>query len=973
MKKYLFLFVMAIGFSILGMGQAILYEDFNYTPPAYIGGNGNAGSTSNNWTTHSVTAGQTTTVDIQSGSLSYTGLATSTGNKVYLFSNANAPSRDVNRPYTTTATAIYYSALVSVIDNSQISAATPDYFMCLGQTAGTTVTILSGRLGIKSVNTGANFRLSILNTSGGTPVFTEFAQDLTFGTTYLVVVKVDRSTTPITASLWVNPSSIGGTEPTGQITNNSGTGAFTGFASICLRNSATTPKANIDEIRVGTTWADVTPTGTVAPPTVQTSNFTFANVLQTQMDVSWTNGDGAKRVIKMNTTNSFTAPADGTDPTADPFYDSGEQVIYNGTGSTVPTVTGLTANTTYWFKAWEYNGSGSLTAYYTGVGANNPLSRVTAASATAPVIIDPTATSIGQISAVLGGNITADGGAAITERGTCWSENSPVGYNDHRQAEGSTATGVFTQTVSGFPANKLIYYAAYATNSQGHSLVESSFTTLPGEPTNHATLFTATSPTYSSVTNTWSDNNGAQAATGFLILANTTGIFTDPVDGVQPASDPSLTDGTGLVYVNPGVGTYTWYYLYASTPYYFAIYPYTNSGANIDYKTSAPVPNATVTTLPFVSPVAAWTFDTTPPSAAGPPVTETPTSVAAEFGDQIGTAYLYADGTNGSTLWNNTTSGNELTAFGGSTINDPRQGAAILAGMAYSPVAGTGLSANGKTMVIKFSMTALLDPILSFVTRGTTTGFNSQTWEWSTNGTVFTPFGSNTGDNTASFVLKTLDMSAINDLDGAAEVYLRVTFSGATNASGNNRLDNIVIRATPNTGPPATLSVSGTLLPGQSQCYNATSTITVAGYDLPATASATMIAGQNILYEPDTWIHAGAYMWGKIATSYCSKSPSMAEVTLPKEEPAAISLMDNDFRIYPNPTSGVFTLEQRGENVTGTVRVEVLNTLGGKILSSELQGLRKHELSIKGNPSGIYFVKIMAGEKVQTVKIILTN
>ena len=39
-------------------------------------------------------------------------------------------------------------------------------------------------------------------------------------------------------------------------------------------------------------------------------------------------------------------------------------------------------------------------------------------------------------------------------------------------------------------------------------------------------------------------------------------------------------------------------------------------------------------------------------------------------------------------------------------------------------------------------------------------------------------------------------MSTINQLDQAATVYLRVTFTGATTTSGNNRLDNIVIRGT---------------------------------------------------------------------------------------------------------------------------------------------------------------------------------
>ncbi len=276
------IFVMAVfflSFHQVGWGQVILYEDFNYTTPAYVGGNGAAGTSSNNWTTHSVTSGQTTTIDINDNSLNYTGLASSSGNKVYLFSNANATSRDINRAFSSSATALYYSVLVNVIDNTQISSANPDYFMCFGQTAGTTVAVLGGRLGIKSVNAGANYRLSIQNISSGTPTYTEFATDLSFGTTYLIVVKYDYSTTNDIAYLWVNPSSLGSTEPGGSVSNNSGTAVtFNAFASICLRNSATTPKAYVDEIRVGATWADVTPipstpTLTVAPATL--SGFTY--------------------------------------------------------------------------------------------------------------------------------------------------------------------------------------------------------------------------------------------------------------------------------------------------------------------------------------------------------------------------------------------------------------------------------------------------------------------------------------------------------------------------------------------------------------------------------------------------------------------------------------------------------------------------------------------------------------------------
>jgi PKD repeat protein len=255
-----FLVVLLIGINRIGHAQIVLYEDFNYTPPTYVGGNGNAGSYSNNWTTHSVTSGQTTTIDVVNGNLSYPGLFPPNGYKVSMFGNNNLTSRDINRAITYSGNVLYFSVLLNIVDNSDLAAA-GDYFMHFGATAGAAVTIFGARLGAKSVNSGANYRFMIENTSGGTPTFTEFAQDLNFGTTYLVVAKYNKSASPTIASLWVNPSSLGGAEPSGSVTNNSGTGAFATFASICLRNNATTPKVEIDEIRIGPAWADVTPLG----------------------------------------------------------------------------------------------------------------------------------------------------------------------------------------------------------------------------------------------------------------------------------------------------------------------------------------------------------------------------------------------------------------------------------------------------------------------------------------------------------------------------------------------------------------------------------------------------------------------------------------------------------------------------------------------------------------------------------------
>jgi len=249
LKAIFLMALLFVGFQLTGRGQDF-YDGFTGTGDI---------SNNNGWTIHNGTG----IIPINSGSLVYTGLQAPVGNRVTIPGNNTTVSADVNAPLTVgVVDAAYYSILINVIDNTQIKA-NPDYFMSFGATSGAAVTILGARLGIKSVNTGANYRLCIGNTSGGTLTYTDFAQDLDFGTTYLVVVKYDRSVSPTVAYLWVNPTSLGGSEPTGFVSCNTGTSAFSTFASICIRNSSNTPKADIDEIRVGTTWAQVTPTGTV--------------------------------------------------------------------------------------------------------------------------------------------------------------------------------------------------------------------------------------------------------------------------------------------------------------------------------------------------------------------------------------------------------------------------------------------------------------------------------------------------------------------------------------------------------------------------------------------------------------------------------------------------------------------------------------------------------------------------------------
>ena len=106
------------------------------------------------------------------------------------------------------------------------------------------------------------------------------------------------------------------------------------------------------------------------------------------------------------------------------------------------------------------------------------------------------------------------------------------------------------------------------------------------EPTNYPDDFSA-SLAAANVTLRWTDATGAQLPSKYLVVGST-GAITVPVDGT-PVANGELTAN-----VNYGVQEVNFSGLQSNTTYHFAIFPYTNSGANIDYKTDGSYPTAEV-------------------------------------------------------------------------------------------------------------------------------------------------------------------------------------------------------------------------------------------------------------------------------------------------------------------------------------------------------------------------------------------
>ena len=147
----------------------------------------------------------------------------------------------------------------------------------------------------------------------------------------------------------------------------------------------------------------------------------------------------------------------------------------SGLGQFTCNLTDLQDGMTYYARAYAINAKG--TAYGEEVSFTTKQQFV-------PTIVTTQPTNVAYNSATVGGNVTDDGGATVTERGICYSTSGNPTISDITKTSGSRGTGYFTCILTDLQ-NETTYYArAYAVNAKGTAYGEEvSFTTIKiGDP-----------------------------------------------------------------------------------------------------------------------------------------------------------------------------------------------------------------------------------------------------------------------------------------------------------------------------------------------------------------------------------------------------------------------------------------------------------------------------------------------------------
>lgn len=334
-------------------------------------------------------------------------------------------------------------------------------------TDGTGIGAFTSSLSDLSPGTQYHVRAYATNSAG-----TAYGNDVTFTTT--------GTTTTLPTVTTTSVSNIGPTTATGGGNVTSDAGVAVTARGICWSTSA-------NPVLTGTCTNDGTGTG---PFTSSIIGLTPNTLYHVRAYATNSNGTGFGNDLTFTTTATVTQPTVNTFPVTSitpntatgggiVISDGGAAVLARGVcwstsanpveggtcssdgtgiGTFVSSITGLTPGTLYHVRAYASNSIGT--------GYGNDLTFTTTTTMTLPTVTTAPISDITATSATAGGNVTADGGAAVTLKGVCWSTSgNPI--LGGRCTNNGTGTGPFTSSITELTPDTLYHVRAFAVNSNG--------------------------------------------------------------------------------------------------------------------------------------------------------------------------------------------------------------------------------------------------------------------------------------------------------------------------------------------------------------------------------------------------------------------------------------------------------------------------------------------------------------------------
>jgi uncharacterized protein (TIGR02145 family) len=366
-------------------------------------------------------------------------------------------------------------------------------------------------------------------------VGTSYGAQTSFTTLNTATISPTASATSITSSTATSGGTItadGGSAVTSRgvvfgtsslsstfsVTSGTGTGTYT-ISLTGLLPATTYYVRSFATNSVGTVYGAETSFTTIA----------IAPTLTTTAASSITKyGASSGGTITSNGGSTITASGICWSTTATPTISNSKTTDGTTSGTFTSSITGLTAGTTYYVRAYATNAIG------TGYGAAQSFTTLSSSSNNPVLASTTSATSITANSAILGGNVTDEGATEVSLRGLVY--GTTTGASTFSVTLGSGA-GTFTSSLTGLTQGTTYFVRSFATNVQGTSYgAETSFTT-------QTTPTVSVTATPTSITTTSAISGGTISATGGATIT-ISGLVWDANANPEITLTTKTTDGS---------------------------------------------------------------------------------------------------------------------------------------------------------------------------------------------------------------------------------------------------------------------------------------------------------------------------------------------------------------------------------------------------------------------------------------------